>query len=1317
VIELGPDALRDLLGYLNFSDGSPSARFRTVVNELFRYPEITASPETLRDFLQKELQSHAASGHPACANPAQAAAAIDFTLTTLLPAYMSHHSDLLQHLTAKDHFQPLFVACLFEAALAARSGHGDWSADRLIPDSLQRLNHFVGYRPVAVLENDRRCEVYAHERFCPVPLYFRDVGAAVGPAELLITSAIDFIRQLPLELTLQSHFSLDRLDELSLDVRAHDHLHPVNKRTNYVFGEWDPEEIDTKGFYRRFILRRLIVDSLLDWIGEESGLPDPERLYDASAVLAGTILMASAISGSGPQTYDSGVSLTSLLPVVARQRDEFYQRLLDTAKGDRARRLKKLAKESRQPFGHVRHELNMALSKYGADQVQHRHLSWLFARMGFEDASREMASIIPCLSARFECEVGSRMVLVPRLLRAGELDQAHRQITEGIDLLHRGIQCGGFADPWNILGFQGLFPLFFTREDSIPDNRIEVLLDMVSHLFDNCALVMIEAAATGRRDVHDRVLGQFRELATEWDRYATTTVADLTPVEGLKSVEAATRVARVLAEWRTAGESAGDISFWRQHVEDFDAPASFAQVVSTLLDRADHVAALGLLMQWLSSADSVPLENGPHSIHRLLHRLLQGVCDQPDPATRWLGLRRLFAFLEANAGTFWDVPGLSEFVERHREARRREPADEDLDLDNLFEDRTDEDVLEAAWEDVSYRDSTDDGNTGDTMDQGAGPGTTEFELLYRQIEPRLKFLHCVGSLWGIAAVAVSRLRASGQALEQLDDHLREWIDAIRGRLSGLSDLVMEVRDYEIETPAGGLEGNIEYDIQMQCRFLLMQNALSTTVEFLMAERLLLAVTSGVSPTPGRQPAGLDRQLSQMLTAVFAGDPAAARRCFPDLCSELRRRPLLYVPFENGGQPQVILKSRTLQSVIRVLLSQLPRLGMLEETFELLQTALQMERTQRPSGQAVTEFDRLFRIGLSTTIEAILQSAAKWKSAGRQRAKTILKRIERLLDSYGELWTRHSSSMRLSVVEDLHDEEYATRIQKFIETYGDDLFHTRMLTLGNIRAILHHGAESLLSELQETVAVIQPVKLLDDLEAGRIESEEACESTEFVYECVVDNFERFLEYNTTTTHSDYGHRLYCLLNFLRLEALYDRFEWSALPWQVAHEAVVRHGDTDLAAAIEDLVAGDTRDVAAQFIDELDQLEDHYGVRLPALHDHLHERIVGSLVQNRLTQLVPRACQETSADSASEVNRHFELLRTQIAAFMETRIGSGIEPPEWMQRLAGELDRAQDGRSGALYDALLDGEFERLTQKAIDQQIAGISRLSDAAGSGM
>jgi hypothetical protein len=1315
-VAVDPDALRDLLGYLNFSQGSVSTRFRATLNELFRDARRAESPEILRDHLLKELQRLSQSGDAACANPAQAEAVISFTLNELLPAYQSHHSDLLNHLTPSDFYTPFLLARMFEAALAARAESSDHQSARLIEASLDRLNQFVGYRPVAVLENGRRSEIYGHERFCPVPLYFSDIGAAVGPYEELIHSTIAFMRGLPDDLVASSHFSIDRLAELSLDVRSHDHLHPVNKRTNYVFGEWDPDEIDTKGFYRRFVVRRLILDSLLEWIHGESDQADPERMFDASAVLAGTILMASAISGSGPQTYDSSVSLTSLLPVVARQRDHFYQRLLDSATGERARRLKRLASESRQPFGHVRHELNMYLAKYGADQVQHRHLSWMFARMGFEKASCEEASIIPCLSARFESDIQSRLVMVPRLVRNGELDTARRLITEVIDLLHRGIECGGLVDPWNILGFQGLFPLFFTREDSIPDSRVEVLLDIMGQIFDVCALTMSEAAAAGRKDLHDSVLSDFRVLAEQWDRYATTTVNDLTPVEGMKSVEAATQVARVLAEWRTAGEAAGDISFWRKYVEDFDATSSLAQVVTALLDRKDHIAAMGLLMQWLSRGETIPLENGPHSIHRLLHRLLQCICDQPDPEARWNNLRRLFAFLEANAGVFWEIPSLGEFAERNKRGRKGNKGKDDLDIEHLFDgDESEDKLFEAAWDDVTYRDSTDDGNASDTMDGAAGPGTTEFEILYRQIEPRLKFLHTVGSLWGIAAVWVSRSAATTETAEDQREHLREWLTSIRGRLHGLGELVREVRDHEITSLSSGLEGNIEYDIQMQCRFLLMQNAVSTTVEFLMAERLIGAV---IAEEPvGKDTASLDRQLSRMFGAVFAQDAEAARTCFPTLCKELKRRPLLYVPFENGGQPAAILKARTLQSVIRVLLSQLPRLGLLAETFELLQTALQMERTSRPSGQAVTEFDRLFRIGLSSSVEAILASASRWKSDGKQKVKNILKRIQRLLDSYSDLWTRHSGSMRLSIVEDLHDDDYAEEVREFIEEYGEDLFHTRMLTLGNARAILHHGAESLFEELQETVALTQNVKILEDLESGELDREDAAELAEFVYECVVDNFDRFLEYNTTTTHSDYGNRLYCLLDFLRLEALYDRFEWNTIPWQVAHETMARPGEMELAAGVEEFVSEESREIANSFVEELEQLESTYGVRLPALHDHVSERIIGALAQNRMAALVPRSCPGVSNLSQEEIERNFQTLRNEIADFMSHRIGSGIEPPEWMQRLASELDRVQEGRPGALTDSLMEGDFQKLTQKAIDQQISDISKMNDAAGTGI
>ncbi|MCA9036718.1 MAG: hypothetical protein KDA91_16405, partial [Planctomycetaceae bacterium] len=752
-------AMRDLFGYLNFSHGTPNVRFRVAINWLFTQEAVSSSADLLCEYLLTECEKLQVSGEAAFSDLAQAKSVIELVFHRLLPAYQDHHRDLLGHLGSTDFLAPFLLSRMFEVVLEAGEPWND--VQRVVEVSLQQLNCFIGYRPVAVLENGRRMEVYEHERFCPLPLYFQEGGVAVGRYRQLIESMLAFMKSLPEELTAPAHFSLDRLAELSLDVRAHDHLDPVNKRTNYIFGEWDPECIDTKGYYRRFVLRKLIVDSLVDWVSDGPDRNSADRLYDASAVLCGTILMASAISGSGPQTYDSTVSLTTLLPIVARQRDNFYQTLLETATGENGKRLKRLAEQTRQAFGHVRHELNMRLAKYGADQVQHRHLSWMFARMGFEKASCEEASVIPCLSARFESEIQSRLVLVRRFVKAGQLTESHRQMMEVLDLLHRGIHCGATVDPWNILGFQGQFPLFFAREDSIPDNRVDILLELIEQIFDGCSLIMSEAAALGQTEIHEAVLESFRELAGQWDRYATTTVNDLTHIYGMQSVSAAVKVGKALADWRTAGEAAGDISFWRQHVDEFDVTSSFAQVVTTLLERKDHIAALGLLMQWLSRADTIRLENGGHSIHVLLHKLMHSICASENPADRWIMLRRMFAFMEANAGVFWLVPSLTEFAAEQKK-RGRSDHRESLDLEHLFDgDESDEhNLFEAAWDDVSYRDSTDDGNAGDTVDEGYAPGTTEFEVLYRQIEPRLKFLHTVGSLWGIAAVSISRSAAS-----------------------------------------------------------------------------------------------------------------------------------------------------------------------------------------------------------------------------------------------------------------------------------------------------------------------------------------------------------------------------------------------------------------------------------------------------------------------------------------------------------------------------------------------------------------------------
>ncbi|MEZ6128838.1 MAG: hypothetical protein R3C59_09160 [Planctomycetaceae bacterium] len=1308
----------DLLGYLNFSDGTPGSRFRVCLNEVFAELPQPWSYEAICRHLLQNLQTLAASGESAFRQTEQATSAIRAACDVVVPAYWQHHSDLLSHMNPADCCQPFFMAHVFEATLAAAAIAGWDKRDRLIDEAFRRLNNYVGYRPVAILENDRRMEVYDHERFCPIPLYLQDAGVAAGRYQPLIESTLQFIRDLPENMTAPAHFSLQNLDELSLDVRAHDHLHPVNKRTNYMFGEWDPEVIDTRGFYRRFVVRSIILNSLQHWMETSDDIPAEERLFDASAVLAGTILMASAISGSGPDTYDSSISLTSLLPVVARQRDRFYQTLLETSSGSRRKRLLASAEESRQPFGHVRHQLNMYLSQYGASQVQHRHLAAFYASLGFEKAACEEATTIPCASARFESEIQSRMMLTHRAVRDSDPETARTLLTESLDLLHRGIHCGAIVDPWNILGFQGMFPLFVAREDAIPDNRVEVLIDLMEQFFDASSAIMAEAAAVGKTDVHLSVESVFRALANEWDTYATTTVSDLPEVRGEESLKAAQHVSRALAEWRTAGESAGDISFWREHVSHFESPRSFAQVVHALLERKDEVAALGLLMQWLSQAEDMGLESGNHSMHSLLHRLLRTITSNPDQPQKWLMLRRAFAFIEANAGLFWEVPSLNEFVDRHRKSGKKDDGvsseDDDLDLDHLFDDDEDGDednLFGAAYDNVVFRDSADDGNDSDTVDEGYGPGTTEFEIIYRQIEPRLKFLHTLGSMWSSAAVSLSKQTDKTAAQNQeRQEHLRGWLTSIRHFLKELGHLVTEVRDYEIKTYSADLDANIEYDIQMQSRFLLMQNAISTTVEFLMAERLLCSVLQDGEHLPG-QGREFDRKLVIILQAVLSHDTRTVRQNFQSFSEALQRRPLLYVPFEHGGQPTGILKARTLQTIIRLLLSQLPRLGLIEETFRLLQTAYRMERTSRPLGQAVTEFDRLFRIGLACSVEAILHAARRWKSDTVRQQRNVYRRIQRLLDAYKELWSTHSSSMRLSVVEELHDKDRADEVKDFIETYGEDLFHTRMLTLGNARAIVHHGADSLLDELEQTLSVVQPVKIVDDVNADVIDRETATDLMEFVYESVVDNFDRFLEYNTTTTHSDYGDRLYCLLDFLRLESVYDRFNWNHVPYQIAHEAAVRFGADEVAAELEAELTDATAELAESLVDELHGLESEYGVQLPTLHDHIHERIVGVLAVNRMTARVSRCFPGRNQMTRDEAADNFQILRQEIADFMQTRLGSGIEPPEWMQQLGREFDRTHEEHVGLVAESLTNVEYQRVTQKDIDRQLSRLANEDD------
>lgn len=1262
------DAARDLLGYLNFSSGAHDAAFYRNVDCVLADRDPSAGRNGIREFLQDYLEQFRGSS-AAFQDVSQAEHVLSSAFDDVFPAYLKHQSDLLAHLPEDILEEPFFVAKVLEATLRNRT------AKEPVNAAVADLNDFLGYRPIPVLENGHRSDVYDHERHCPLPVFVRGAGVASGRYHDLLEASLNLLRDSPSELLDGSYFDFNRLDVLAVDLRAHDHTHPVNKRTNYMFGEWDPHTLDVDGLYRRFVVRKIILDALMTWIERPDSLEGEERadreerLFDAAAALAGTMLMASTISGAGPETHDSTVSLTTLLPVVARRRDEFYERLINNSTGTRAKRLRASADRTRQPFGHIRQHVNMTLSRYGAKQVQHRELANLFARMGFPEAAREEAGTLPSVSIRFESEIQCRIGSVHRLLDQGEVAEAAEVLPELFDLLRKGIACGALVDPWSILGFAGQFPVFSAREDAIPDPRVEILMVLVEGVLNVHSRVLTEAAALGS-DVRDTVSRQFLAVAEWWDQFGSEVIEDLPVVAGVEAWESATHVAEALTDWRAAGEEAGDISFWREHVEKFQSAHAYAPVVEALLDRKDFVASMGLLMQWLSHVNEAGLESARQNIFALLLRWMNLATDESPEEERSQVIRRMLAVLEANADEFWAVPTL----DADDLSGDTDPADWMEDFDSEDDSSDENGLFNAAYENVTYRDTTDDGNWGDTLGDGAGfdPYGGAFEELTRRLEPRLKFLHTVGQLWQQAASSFI-LDAHAGRLDLSDESVSAAVLGYHEQAAkwqqDLLGLLKSAWQQGIDTIAGDQEANIEYDAQVQAKNYLLHQIIVTLVCLRSASRMLRCALPDDAEVGKTEK--FERRLTKIYRAVLHRDDSLVRSELPTLIAQLERLPLLYVPVENGGDPHQVLRVQTLQSILRWLLRELPNRGLLREAWHVLRCSARMERNSRPAGPAITEFDRLFEISLRESLQTLMGSISQWEEIPAESVATL---VGEVVEHYQEHWLRHSRTMRLSAVDYLRVDGEAAKIEQFIETYGNELFHASQLTLSHVRAILHHGIDWYLDYLSEFDDPAHPLRLLEDIGSGKVSRSEVISALELTYSIIVDKYDRFLEYNTTTTQSDYGEKLFCFLEFLRLEAQYERDEWNLTPLVITHEVMVRNDQNEAAAIWEEEFTQRMAEPAAEYPRGLQQLEGAYGMRMPAVADHLNERFVKPLAVNRMLAYVRSAIRLSAAGQKDEAREAFELLRAEIRSYMEDRQGSGIEVPDWLQDLHDEADLA-------------------------------------------
>lgn len=1305
-------AAEEAIGYLNYSAGRADARFLSNLNELYAEALAQASPAApswrlVARRLKRSLEQ-LRGGSEAFREVSQAEAVLKLVFEHLLPAYRRHHADLLFHQTDEALFGPFFVGRACEAVL--QEGQPWEETERVVAGALARLNDYVGYRPVAVLRSEQEIQPYKHEFVRPVPIWVRGAGAAVGRYQGLVERAVAILEATEPAILRAACFDPEQLQELAFDPRAYDFDHPAAKRPNHLFGQWDLGRLDESGRAWRFVVHQILLEGLLQRVAEGDSARGEQLLFEAAAVLAGTMLMGSGVSGDRPGAHDSTVTLAVLVQRVAAYRDVFYQRLLDRMKGAHARRLRAEAKQLKQPLGGARQHVNHFIAQQRAEQLQRVRLAELFARLGQTEAARRQVHKVAVASARMECEIHCALTRARRAIEHHDWGEAQAALEEAEDVLHRAIECGALVDPWNILGFAGQFSLFPSPENSIHDYRVDDLIALVREVFGGYVRLQQAAAGAGQPAVCQAAAARLRVLAAWWDKYASGEVSGVERLSGAETCASADHVAAALAAWHAAGTAAGDIAFWRQRAAQFRSPKAYALVIRALLDEGDPVAAMALLIQWLSHAGQIALVEAEHSFFELATAWMEQVWHTGQararpavvpPAERWPLARKFLDYLEANAEEYWRVP------EFQLAGGAGEQADEAAA--ELANGDAEDDLFQAAYEGVTYRDSTDDGFDGSIFDSDAAG--TDFELTQEagRLYSRLGFLATRAALWRIAAMASM---AQGAEDSERNEVLGGWLRQAGESYQRLLALLDAVHAYRIAPPRHTEEAMLEYDQRQMVKLALVNHIITCCVE--TADAALMIRAAMDQPDVRGCEHAWEKPAADVLHAVLRQNARGVRAGWETLLESLLEQPLLYVPVEKGGHPRLTVASRGIQLVLTRLLALLPRMGLLREAYGLLEIIQDMESDHPVGPGATTEFDQLFAVGCQAIVrclvhargsaEVSLPGGKPWPMEKRCSRPRLIDWLESALQPLVHCWLNHSRGVRLSVLESVVTQKQWHALQKFIQRYGADLFTQKFMGLGNLRAILHQGAEVWLESMAAEGDPDERPRLFDVLDE-EISREEAVGWLSLIIEAVVENYVQYVDYNSTTTQSDRGEMLYTLLDFLRLQVSYERILWNLRPLILAHEVLVRCGRQEEAVQWGDMLNWTVQTSAAQLLDKYHALVRKYGMRLRSVAQQLEGRFVGTLAVDRLCALVRPAMDQSGGDSAAE---SFAQLEAQAEQFTRAWGGSGFELPEWLEALSEEVQRIEAGEPDdpEAFEPGLDIPRVQLSARQVENQLRDI-----------
>ncbi|HEV2946778.1 MAG TPA: hypothetical protein VGX70_05345, partial [Gemmataceae bacterium] len=211
-------------------------------------------------------------------------------------------------------------------------------------------------------------------------------------------------------------------------------------------------------------------------------------------------------------------------------------------------------------------------------------------------------------------------------------------------------------------------------------------------------------------------------------------------------------------------------------------------------------------------------------------------------------------------------------------------------------------------------------------------------------------------------------------------------------------------------------------------------------------------------------------------------------------------------------------------------------------------------------------------------------------------------------------------------------------------------------------------------LRENPDPMHPIQLIEDIDAQgmRPGGLDVNYLLECILEILVEYYDEYREYNSSSSQSDYGDKLYVLLDFVRIKAAHDRRVWQLRPLYWGHEILVAKGHWRAALLWQQRGELLTRSLFAKGREELERLEKTHGLRLASISERVREKFETPMEMDRFCALVEPAMEY---EDRSEAARYFDQLRRQVDSLSAHPSGSGMEVPNWLSRLEQEVQRVE------------------------------------------